>query len=41
MASGQSTSNHITAIHFVDTQIGYASCYGGGKVLKSIDGGLT
>lgn len=41
MASGQSTSNYITDIHFVDTQIGYASAYGGGKVLKSIDGGLT
>lgn len=41
MASGQSTTNYITAIHFVDTEIGYASCYGGGKVLKSVDGGLT
>ncbi len=41
MQSGQSTSNYITAIRFVDTQVGYASCYGGGKVLKSIDGGLT
>lgn len=41
MQSGQSTSSYITAIQFVDTQIGYASCYGGGKVLKSIDGGLT
>lgn len=41
MVSGQSTSNYITAIQFVDTEIGYASCYGGGKVLKSIDGGLT
>lgn len=41
MQSGQSTSNYITAIQFVDTQVGYASCYGGGKVLKSIDGGLT
>lgn len=41
MASGQSTSNYITAIHFVDTETGYASCYGGGKVLKSVDGGLT
>ena len=41
MQSGQSTSNYITAIHFVDDQIGYASCYGGGKVLKSVDGGQT
>ncbi len=41
MESGQSTSHYITAIQFVDTQIGYASAYGGGKVLKSIDGGLT
>src|SRR5690606_21850925 len=41
MQSGQSTSNYITDIHFVDTQIGYASAYGGGKVLKSTDGGLT
>lgn len=41
MQSGQGTSNYITAIQFVDTQIGYASCYGGGKVLKSVDGGLT
>ncbi len=41
MQSGQGTSNYITAIQFVDTQIGYASAYGGGKVLKSIDGGLT
>lgn len=41
MASGQSTSNYITAIQFVDENVGYASCYGGGKVLKSVDGGLT
>jgi len=41
MASGQSTSNYITAIQFVDENVGYASCYGGGKVLKSLDGGLT
>jgi len=41
MQSGQSTSNYITAIQFVDTEIGYASCYGGGKVLKSVDGGQT
>ncbi|MBX2971954.1 MAG: T9SS type A sorting domain-containing protein [Flavobacteriales bacterium] len=41
MQSGQSASNYITAIQFVDENIGYASCYGGGKVLKSTDGGLT
>lgn len=41
MASGQSTSNYFTAIQFVDENVGYASCYGGGKVLKSVDGGLT
>lgn len=41
MASGQTTTNYITAIQFVDENVGYASCYGGGKVLKSEDGGLT
>jgi photosystem II stability/assembly factor-like uncharacterized protein len=41
MQSGQGTGNYITAIQFVDTQTGYASCYGGGMMLKSTDGGLT
>jgi photosystem II stability/assembly factor-like uncharacterized protein len=41
MQSGQSTSSYITAIQFVDELVGYASCYGGGKVLKSADGGQT
>lgn len=41
MQSGQSTSNYITSIQFVDELVGYASCYGGGRVLKSVDGGQT
>lgn len=41
MQSGQSSTNYITSIYFVDEHIGYASCYGGGKILKSVDGGLT
>lgn len=39
--SGQGSSNYMTAIQFLDTEVGYASCAGGGKVLKSTDGGLT
>lgn len=39
--SGQGSSNYMTAIQFLDTEVGYASCAGGGKVLKSTDGGLN
>ncbi|MBL7952552.1 MAG: T9SS type A sorting domain-containing protein [Flavobacteriales bacterium] len=41
MQSGLSTTNYVTAIQFVDTHTGYASCYGGAMMLKSTDGGLT
>lgn len=41
MQSGLTTSNYVTAIQFLDTNTGYASCYGGAMMLKSTDGGLT
>lgn len=41
MQSGLTTTNYVTAIQFVDTETGYASCYGAPFMLKSTDGGLT
>lgn len=41
MQSGLSTSTLVLRIQFINEQVGYASCSGSSRVIKSTDGGLT
>lgn len=41
MQSGLSSNTIVLRIQFIDAQLGYASCSGSSRVIKSTDGGLT
>ncbi|MEZ4791439.1 MAG: T9SS type A sorting domain-containing protein [Flavobacteriales bacterium] len=41
MQSGLSTNTLVLRIQFIDELVGYASCSGSSRVIKSTDGGLT
>ncbi len=41
MQSGLSTNTLVLRIQFLDEQVGYASCSGSSRVIKSVDGGQT